>query len=150
MITDSIIQKERRKAYASLWSWLLTIVPAIIGLSIWFSLRSLVVHLLIVTKTSTWSWDAIDVFSFIGFGVIWLASVFFIQHMLYKGAIHGSHWIKLSKLCALMLTLLLLNQLILLALGGTELSMTEVVTYILEALSAVLLFIVAIKYRSRT
>ncbi|CAM4071492.1 hypothetical protein L1N85_08745 [Paenibacillus alkaliterrae] len=122
---DSIIEKERRKAHAMLLSCLLTILPSLIGLALWLSLRTLVAQILIISGISTWSWDAIQSFAFLSFGLLWLTSVFFFQFKLYKSGIQGQIWNMFTLINAVLVLLLLFTQVVLLLIGGLRFSTAE-------------------------
>lgn len=131
---DALIEKERRKARAALLSWLLVIVPAGIGLAVWFTLRSLVLHALIVFEVSAWAWQAYDQFSFVFFGFVWLALVFVYQYMLYKQGMKGRMGASFRRLTAAMTAALLAAQLLLYAIGGTDMSVRTAFMMAAEAM----------------
>ncbi|WP_054026286.1 hypothetical protein [Bacillus sp. FJAT-28004] len=146
---DSIIEKERRKAHAMLLSWLLTILPSLIGLALWLSLRTLVAQLLIISGISTWSWDAIQTFAFLSFGLLWLTSVFFIQFKLYNSGIQGQIWNKFMLINAVLIFLLLFSQVALFPIGGLQFSTSEALTILGEVVIAAMLLFFYRKTRSR-
>lgn len=138
---DSIIEKERRKSHAMLLSWLLTILPSLIGLALWLSLRTLVAQFLIISGISTWSWDAIQTFAFLSFGLLWLTSVFFIQFKLYKSGIQGQMLNNFMLINAVLILLLLFSQIAIFPIGGMQLSTSQTLTILGEAvIAAILLF----------
>ncbi|MFC5648623.1 hypothetical protein ACFPYJ_05675 [Paenibacillus solisilvae] len=137
---DSFIEKERRKASASLWSWLLCIVPSLAGLALWLSLHALVKIFLALSGISTWSWDAIQTFTFLIFGLIWLASVFFIQDGLYKAAVSGTLWSRFLFIDAVLVLLLLCARALRMVLTAEPFSASTVLTIAGEAVLCATLF----------
>jgi hypothetical protein len=136
---DSFIQKERRKANASILSWLLCLVPSLIGIAVWLSLQQAVEMILAAGGISTWSWDAIQTITFLTFGLLWLAAVFFMQHKLFKSAVSGMIWNRFVLINLILLVLLLSSQVIRFLVGTAPLTAGVLLPLAGEALLCLIL-----------
>ncbi|WP_165822309.1 hypothetical protein [Paenibacillus montanisoli] len=137
---DPYLRQEKRKANAAFLSWLLVLIPSLLALLLWLSLQRVVDIMLVVSSVSTWSWDAIKTFAFIGFGLVWLAAVFLMQNLLYRSALRGMLISRILQLSALLLGLLACSQAIRYPLGEAEVSIRSVLPVVLEAVLAAALY----------
>ncbi|WP_219835213.1 hypothetical protein [Paenibacillus sp. R14(2021)] len=146
---DPYLRQERRKTNAAFLSWLLVLVPSLLALLLWLSLQHAVEIALSISSVSTWSWDAIKTFAFIGFGLLWLAGVFLMQNMLYRSAVRGMLISRIMQMSALLLGLLACSQAIRLLLGAAEISIRSVLPVALEAVLAAILYALCRYFHAR-
>lgn len=83
---NSMAHNRRQRMKWTSLSLLLAAVSGVIGILNWIMLRTLVLTLLALSPINSWSWRAIDNFSFLLFGMIWLSFVLYIQHYYLKSA----------------------------------------------------------------
>jgi len=130
---DPFLKRERRRANAALLSWVLVLVPAALGLAVWMSFHRTTEIALAVSEISIWSWDAIKTFAFIGYGLVWLAAVFLMQHLLYRSAVRNGLWSRMAQLNALLLLLLAGSHAVRFLLGASDMSVRALLQILLEA-----------------
>jgi hypothetical protein len=73
-------------------SYLLSACTGALGLLNWMMLRETVLTVITHSSIDKWSWRAIDNFSFVIFGMLWLSLVLYAQHYYLKGANQGRLW----------------------------------------------------------
>lgn len=103
--------------YPALLSYGLSACAGALGLLNWVMLRELQLALVKNSPISPWSWQAIDHFSFLLFGMMWLSFVLFIQHYFAKGAGCGRLWSRATATIGIQLLLLFACQAMPLLLG---------------------------------
>ncbi|MBW7453358.1 hypothetical protein ACFOLF_13910 [Paenibacillus sepulcri] len=86
---DEFLKRSNRQAKAGIYSYLLSFATSALGIYLWFELRDLISSLLIVFNINPSAWRAIDNFSFLLLGILWLACVFFVQHVYHKSYLAG-------------------------------------------------------------
>jgi lipid-A-disaccharide synthase-like uncharacterized protein len=81
MNDSGIKKKDWRKVVLS---YILSGVTGLIGLFYWFSFRKTVNIIMVNSSVRTWSWQFIDLSTFIFFGIVWLILVLLSQYLYEK------------------------------------------------------------------
>jgi hypothetical protein len=87
-------------------SYLLSAFTGALGILNWMMLRETVITVITHSSINKWSWRAIDNFSFVLFGMIWLTLVLYSQHYYLKGANQGRLWRNFSLITGIQALLL--------------------------------------------
>lgn len=89
---DTNIEPVKQKIIHFVVSYLLSGVTGFIGIWDWFKLREMQKIIVAYSDVSVWSWKAIDNFTFVILGIIWLTVVLVSQHVYEKGFKNGRTW----------------------------------------------------------
>lgn len=89
---DTNIEPIKQKIIRFVVSYLLSGVTGFIGIWDWFKLREMQRIIVAYSGISVWSWKAIDNFTFVTLGIIWLTVVLVSQHVYGKGFKNGRTW----------------------------------------------------------
>jgi len=120
-----------------LLSYLVTVFTMVLGLLNWMALQNVLQFLLVNSSISRASWAAIEDFSFVLLGIVWLCIVLYSQHYYAKGVKKKKLWRNASFLTGIQVLLLFVCEAIPMLWGsGTG----SAVSWLL----AVLLFIVGV------
>jgi len=75
----------RKKVLAQVLSYISAGVTAVIGALNWFAIREFQRILVVYVGVSPWAWRAIDLFTFMILGILWLCGVYLSQDYYEKG-----------------------------------------------------------------
>ncbi|WNQ09483.1 hypothetical protein MJA45_17825 [Paenibacillus aurantius] len=142
---DPLLEHRRRNS-AALLSLAGAALASVLGLWNWLELRSLVLSLLAYNRVDPFSWKGIDNMTFLLFGILWLAYVFYSQHFLRTRIMRRRGWTAAARLLAVQLWLLLLCRGLPMALGTAPAGGREV-WLALTGLAALLLTGFAVPWR---
>lgn len=92
-------------------SYLLTVVTSILGFIVWLNMKETVMLLVIASSVSRWSLSAIENFSFLILGMIWLAVVYASQNYYAKAVTYKQLSNRFFSFSITQIVLLLLCQL---------------------------------------
>lgn len=126
---DSKLEPVKNKILPQIISHLLAGITGVIGVLNWFKLRETQKLIVAHSGINIWSWKAIDNFTFLGFGIIWLCVVLFSQYYYEIGYKKNKIWKKFSFITGVQLLLLFITYIIG-TLYGIEKTNTLTVVYI--------------------
>lgn len=127
-------------------SFLLACITGGLGVIIWFVLRELLLTMLFISKISPWAWAAIQNFSLVFVGIIWLG-LFYLTQLYYENAIKKKTIFRsLAFVLSIELFLLFVCQLIPLLLGITGNHTMDYIIVIAEAVATTFLVYFFIQY----
>ncbi|MBM7680281.1 putative ferric reductase [Pullulanibacillus pueri] len=82
------LNSNKKTAMSTLVSYLLAAITGMIGFLNWFMLRNLVLTYMATSSIKQEAWRAVDSFTFVVFGILWLFVVIFSQYYYLKGTRH--------------------------------------------------------------
>jgi len=82
---DSNLEPVKKRILAQVWSYILAGLTGILGVFNWLAIRELQRLVVVFSGITVWAWRAIDQFTFIFLGIIWLCLVYFSQNYYEKG-----------------------------------------------------------------
>lgn len=110
-----------------------------LGLLIWFYLREAIMTMLMVFGVDPFAWRAVDNFSTVLLGMLWLTLVLISPHVMLKGGTGVRFWKQAALLFGLQLAVLAASQLVPWALGAANASAASVPLMAAEAVGCLLL-----------
>ncbi|WP_274361983.1 hypothetical protein [Paenibacillus thermotolerans] len=139
-MTSNLQEANRRTLYIyKVVSLVLTAGIGALGLLIWFYVRECVMTMLMVFGADPFSWRAVDNFSTILLGMLWLTLVLISPHLMLKGGAGIRFWKHAALLFGVLLAVLLVSQLIPWALGAADPSAGSLLLMAAEAAGGLLL-----------
>lgn len=134
----------RKKAVLTLLgSYFLAAVTGALGLINWFLLRDATFVFLTNSTINPWSWQAIDYFSFILYGILWLVLVLFSQYDYKKGIEQKRLRRKFCLLTSVQLFLLVFTQIYILYASLGYIDLLGAALVFSQSLLAIALFCIA-------
>lgn len=128
------LQTNKERVILTSLSYLLSVITGVLGFFIWIMLRETLMLIVRVSSINSWSVPAIDNFSFLLFGILWLITVFFSQSYYSKGVSENRVWRNFFLITSIQLLLLVICQITpillgLLSLGSRDLLLigTEII-----------------------
>ncbi len=137
---NSVTQANKNKVKMTILSYVASGVTGAVGLLNWMAMRQLVLALLVHSPIDKWSWRAIDNFSFVFFGMVWLSIVFFCQYFYLKGGEKGRFRHRFSAVTGVQLLLLFVCQAVPASLNSQWNAATICSALVLGALGIALLY----------
>ncbi|MDF2961985.1 MAG: hypothetical protein K0S39_3720 [Paenibacillus sp.] len=131
---NSTPYENKKKLTFTLFSYLLSAVTGALGLVNWAGLRDFLMTVVTHSSISRWSWHAIDNFSFILFGMIWLSFVLFTQFYLAKSTHMANLWSRVTFLLGIQVLLLLVCQTVPVVLGIVNYNSFQLIVHGTEGL----------------
>lgn len=125
---------------------ILIIITGILGLLDWLMLREMILSLLSVSSIDPWSWSAIDKFTFVLFGMIWLVVVYLSTYYYKKGAVNKRLWSYFLFITGVEIIILFLTHILPTIVGREQYS---IVLMILEAVSGIICIVTSFNVRKR-
>jgi len=125
---------------------LMVIITGLLGLLDWLMLREMILSLLLVSSIDPWSWSAIDKFTFILFGVIWLIIIYLSAHYYRKGIVNKRLWSYFLLITGIEIIILFLTHILPTMAGKGQYS---IVLMILEAVSAIICIVASFEIKKR-
>ena len=113
---NSLPDRNRRRLPV-IAAYLLSAFTGALGLLNWIVLREMLMTLVASSSISRWSWRAIDQFSFLLLGMLWLAFVLYVQHDYARRAERQTLWSTVMLLTGIQALLLFFCHLIPPAIG---------------------------------
>ncbi|CAG7617551.1 hypothetical protein ACFQI7_02295 [Paenibacillus allorhizosphaerae] len=114
---NSLPDRSSKRRLSAILAYLLSAFTGALGLLNWIVLREMLMTIVSNSSISRWSWQAIDQFSFLLLGMIWLAFVLYVQHDYVKRAERQAMWSMVSIMTGIQAVLLFLSHLIPPAIG---------------------------------
>lgn len=142
-------QTKKQDAINVTLSYVFATVTGFIGLMNWILLRESVLVLMSYYSVSTWSAPAIDNFSFLMFGIIWLIVVFFSQNFYLNGLRTKKLWRNFSLITAIQILLLVLCQLLPFIVGYRVFDVANLILIGVEILIGIVMTIYAVVATSK-
>jgi len=105
---NSDLEPAKNRVFALVLSHLLAGLTGIIGVFNWLEIRELQRLVVVFSGISVWAWRAIEIFTFIIVGIIWLCLVYFSQDYYEKGFWKKKMLIRFSKIIGIQVMILLL------------------------------------------
>ncbi|PZE19517.1 hypothetical protein [Paenibacillus xerothermodurans] len=139
----------KRKWAHMLLAYVLSAVVGAFGLVNWIVLRELQLALVVHSSISRWSWQAIDNFSFLLFGMIWLSFVLFSQYYFAKATDTSRLWSRCLAIVGIQVLLLFTCQCIPMVLAIKQYDFTGAVLIVVEGLLGAGLLFLAGHLRSK-
>jgi hypothetical protein len=118
---------------------LITGCVGVLGLVIWFYARELLMAMLIHFKVSAYKWRAIDNFSTVGFGLLWLVLVLVSPSIFLRGKSSILFWKNVSLVVGILLLLLFICHITPWFLGITMLSKVYLPLALIEGAACLVL-----------
>lgn len=121
---DSNLTPLKGQISSQILSYLLAGVTGAVGILNWFKLREVQKAVVTHSGASIWSWQAIDNFTFLGLGIIWLCIVLFSQYYYEKGCKKKRVWKNFFLITGIQLLLLFLSYLPAVLLGNQNIDVS--------------------------
>lgn len=110
-----------------------------LGLLIWFYIREAIMTMLMVFGIDPFAWRAVDNFSTILLGMLWLTLVLISPHMMLKSGPGIRFWKNAALIVGIQLTVLLVSQLLPWVVGAVKPSAEQFLLMAAEAAGSLLL-----------
>jgi hypothetical protein len=141
---DPIHEMNQKYIAAGLISGGLTILTSVLGIFNWLALRSLLLSLLTSLQVKPSAWQGIDNVTFVLFGIIWLAYVYYSQYYLRKKAIAKQVLKAAAGLLSLQMWILFFSDLVPSLLIRPSLASYNMLVLLIEGSVALLLSLLAV------